>query len=428
MTKYQKFTDEMLSAFNKALESETARKTIEETKDASETNGRFKVVITTDHIDRYNEIVDMDGWETELYMKNPVVLWGHSHFTLPIGVTESLRKVELEGGHKGLVAEGTFASHEFAQTIRSLYDEGIIKATSVGFIAKEMEGNKITKAELLEFSFVSVPANAYALSQLGAERVAELVCKGVVEASMDFRTQKEIRGFVPENISDERAVKTTPWEAPTLASFTDEAWSELSVEEKERISKHFAYAPSADVKDYDFSELLYPHHKASDGTIVYEGVSEAMKDINGSLGADMDDADRRAVYLHLKAHFEAFGEEAPALKDFDTDEEVEETPDETPEEEKSFEEKVLEGLAEIKGAQKAIVQMLALSTVDIDEKEAVEDETNPEEHESEGGEQDGKEFNQFTYLRSALRQVNNIVSESLAEANKDAKEHYKSSK
>ncbi len=54
-----------------------------------------------------------------------------------------------------LIAKGKFAPHQFAQDIRKSYDAGIIRATSVGFIEKEREGNFITKAELIEFSFVS---------------------------------------------------------------------------------------------------------------------------------------------------------------------------------------------------------------------------------------------------------------------------------
>ncbi len=62
-----------------------------------------------------------------------------------------------------LVAEGKFAPAEanpFAQQVRALYDAGIVRATSVGYIpaGARMDGMSDKGNELLEFSFVPVPA------------------------------------------------------------------------------------------------------------------------------------------------------------------------------------------------------------------------------------------------------------------------------
>lgn len=129
---------------------------------ASEDSGSFEVVISTADIDRQGEVVDQGGWDLNFYKLNPVVLWGHDYHSLPIGVTDS---IEIRDGK--LIAKGRFAPAEanpFAQQVRKLYDLKIVRATSVGFIVKNSEGQKITQAELLEFSFVPVPANPYALS------------------------------------------------------------------------------------------------------------------------------------------------------------------------------------------------------------------------------------------------------------------------
>lgn len=131
-------------------------------KDAGDDAGRFEVIISTADQDRQGEIVSQEGWDLNHYKNNPVVLWGHNYTGLPIGVTDS---IEVKDGK--LVAKGRFApesANPFAQQVRRLYDAKILRTTSVGFIAKEMEGNTITKAELLEFSFVPVPANPMALS------------------------------------------------------------------------------------------------------------------------------------------------------------------------------------------------------------------------------------------------------------------------
>jgi hypothetical protein len=95
------------------------------------------------------------------------------------------------------VAKGRFAPEDanpFAQQVRKLYDAKIIKTTSVGFIAREMEGNVITKAELLEFSFVPVPANPMALSLAKQFQFneSELMTKGLfikAEEKADEKTE-----------------------------------------------------------------------------------------------------------------------------------------------------------------------------------------------------------------------------------------------
>jgi len=54
-----------------------------------------------------------------------------------------------------------------AEVCRSLYNQGCLKTVSMGFIVKERDPKDrsiITKWELLELSFVPVPANAGALS------------------------------------------------------------------------------------------------------------------------------------------------------------------------------------------------------------------------------------------------------------------------
>lgn len=170
----KKITSEIASEFRAWLDAQETKDAIESIKSAGDT-GTFEVVITTENVDRYGEVIKLDGWELNNYNNNPVVLWGHDYKQLPIGITTS---IETRDGK--MIAKGKFAAHDFAQTIRQLYDLGMMRATSVGFIEKEREGNLITKAELLEYSFVSIPANPYALSTLVKSGISinELVTKG----------------------------------------------------------------------------------------------------------------------------------------------------------------------------------------------------------------------------------------------------------
>ena len=194
-----KFTDEVFEKFSERLGSDEYQDFISKTKASDEDTGTFKVIISTEDFDRAGESIKINAWDLKNYKNNPVVLWGHSHMQLPIGVATSVKK---EGTN--LVARGKFASHEFAQTIRKMYDMGIVRATSVGFIPKEFDetGKVITKAELLEFSFVSVPMNPNALSQLSATDISinSLISKGIFETKIvDSAPEEDKKEEEPED-------------------------------------------------------------------------------------------------------------------------------------------------------------------------------------------------------------------------------------
>jgi hypothetical protein len=143
---------------------------IEKLRKAKDDNGTFDVIISTEDTDRAGEIVKQSGWELTNYKNNPIVLWGHDYYSLPIGVCLETYLTEKDGV-AALGARGVFLSADinpFAQQVRKLYEFGLKQGagvgctTSVGFIPKEFDDksrNTITKAELLEFSFVPVPAN-----------------------------------------------------------------------------------------------------------------------------------------------------------------------------------------------------------------------------------------------------------------------------
>jgi phage head maturation protease len=172
----KKLSSEVASVLSTWMSTEEVKTFLDSTRSASnEDTGTFRMVITTENLDRYQEVISLDGWELDHYLQSPVVLWGHDHYTPPVAVTDKLIK---EDGK--LIAEGRFAPTELGQQLRKLYDLGFLRASSVGFIEKERQGNLITKAELIEWSFVSVPANPYALS-LALEKelnINELVTKG----------------------------------------------------------------------------------------------------------------------------------------------------------------------------------------------------------------------------------------------------------
>lgn len=117
--------------------------------------------------DRVGEVIEVSGWETTQYMKNPVFLWAHNYDQPPIGKANA---VYQDG--KALKFDIEFAPAEvypFADTIYKLYKGGYLSAVSVGFIPRdqtvdtETYDRKTHEAELLELSAVPVPCNPNAL-------------------------------------------------------------------------------------------------------------------------------------------------------------------------------------------------------------------------------------------------------------------------
>src|SRR3990172_1080352 len=48
-------------------------------------SNRYFFIASTATIDRQGESIDQAGWMLENYRKNPVILWAHDYYGLPIG-------------------------------------------------------------------------------------------------------------------------------------------------------------------------------------------------------------------------------------------------------------------------------------------------------------------------------------------------------
>lgn len=148
--------------------------------------GRFTVVASTEETDRVGDRINPGGWYLENYMKNPVMLWAHDSSSPPVA---KATKVWIENGK--LMVEGTFAPTPLAQELRVLVENGFLNAVSVGFMplmidekgiieiegklyrrmtdeevkksVYEADGEYFERQELLEVSWVGVPALPQAL-------------------------------------------------------------------------------------------------------------------------------------------------------------------------------------------------------------------------------------------------------------------------
>lgn len=127
--------------------------------------------ITTAAVDRDHEIVDPQGGVIEEFMKNPVVLFGHNHYEMPIGKAAWIRS-----DAKGLIAKTMYANTAKANEVYEYRKAGFPLAKSIGFIPIKTEDfpegsperaqgvrRKYTEWLLLEYSDVPVPSNPEAL-------------------------------------------------------------------------------------------------------------------------------------------------------------------------------------------------------------------------------------------------------------------------
>jgi HK97 family phage prohead protease len=148
----------------KLLQTETELLPV--TKDASGADVRpVRVIVSTANVDRMGDIIVQDGIDLTGYKANPIVLWGHD----PDCPVARAPDVAVVGGK--LTATALFpveGADEEADYVYGKIKAGIVNAASIGFNPLEYQpldpkqpwgGLKFTKSEMLEFSFVSIPAN-----------------------------------------------------------------------------------------------------------------------------------------------------------------------------------------------------------------------------------------------------------------------------
>lgn len=176
------------------------------------------MLASNDTLDRYDEVIDANGWQLDRYRRNPVIQNSHQYGDIlhTIGRAET---TEVVNG--SLVQVWRFATKEnpMAKIARDLYRGRFLNASSVGFIPHEWENGdtkagyrrKYTKAELLEVSAVGIPANPDAL-QL-AYKSGCLEKSDLVELSQLLAgTLKGLqRGFKPAPVTTGRSLIESPY-------------------------------------------------------------------------------------------------------------------------------------------------------------------------------------------------------------------------
>ncbi len=289
-----------------------------ETKQEDESSRVVRFVGSTEDVDRDGDVIQVSGWDLRPFKKNPVVLWSHDYRIPAIG--KAIRVEKVEGKLTFDVEFAKREEHELADTIFRLVKGGFLRATSVGFIPKEIadrtdeEGEKLAsgrlfkKQELLELSIVNVPSNPHALE--------EAYAKGIVTHAEMAELDALLRGPVPYT------------QNPVTGE--DEAWDGAAARGRlvrwaggpdpdeidwAKLAKGFAWFDSESRETLGAYKL--PHHDVRAGQLVSHrrGVIAAMvAHLGGRGGTDIPEGDRRPVYAHLAKEYAHHGMEPPEFR------------------------------------------------------------------------------------------------------------------
>lgn len=261
-----------------------------------------RVVATDFTEDRDGERIDVEGLSIKNFLKNPVLMFGHSHGTPPIGKVTKVKKEDNR-----LTFEPVFSvATQFARDIKALWDEGVLNAVSIGFIPKMREDNIFTESELLEISIVNVPSNPQALAMAKS--------KGLNTSILD----KETGSASLKTADVEWDAKGAVERMKELASGPDKETMEWT-----KYQRGFAWFDDSDSKNFSAYKLPFADVIDSELKAVWKGIVSAQAALLGARGGvQLTDDDRRKAHELLGAYYRKFDKEQPEFKGFESIAEV----------------------------------------------------------------------------------------------------------
>lgn len=184
-----------------------------------EAKRQIRVTAASGKADRSGDIVSVKGIELDNFRKNPIILWSHDHYGLPIA--KAVEMSVVNGKLEMLLEFATKEMYEFADTVYKLVKGGFLKGVSIGARVLEAEwivnedeeiiGRKFNRLELLELSVVPIPADSKAL--ITAVKSGAITCEDMedclaktFDAPLDFsrenRVESNTEGSSTEEIED----------------------------------------------------------------------------------------------------------------------------------------------------------------------------------------------------------------------------------
>jgi len=193
--------------------SKYANNVIENALSINEEERSIVHIITDETVNRYGQIVRMDGMDTTGYDKNPVVFFNHRSDLLPIG-RNVWHKNEVRNGVKSKIAKTQFHDSEQGNTIFNMWKDKFLNASSIGFIPTEVkpifnangqfEAIEFVKTDLGEYSIVGVPANKNALRNSIGKYGSGLIINSIME---EVAREEEAEGKIASLENELSAIK-----------------------------------------------------------------------------------------------------------------------------------------------------------------------------------------------------------------------------
>jgi HK97 family phage prohead protease len=198
--------------------------------------GKIVFVASDETLDRQGEVISLDSWDLRNFKKNPVLLVDHEYKVE--NIVGTARNIKIDKDRKALTFEPNFhLITQLSQNVAKMVEAGELNTVSVGFmpIYPKKDGDKV-RNELLEISFVAVPANPNASMIMNGMTIEslELSIKSFVDETVEKEGRtlsKKTRGMMMDAVSAMAKAIETMNDLITNADAEDE---QKSVEEPEK--------------------------------------------------------------------------------------------------------------------------------------------------------------------------------------------------
>lgn len=144
---------------------------------------KITFVASDETLDRAGEVIPISSWDLVNFMQNPVLLVNHDY--LVENIVGLATNVRIEG--KSLLFDPVFHEiTELSKTVFQMVKEEVLNTVSVGFLPHgPVKDGDMGRNELLEVSFVAVPANP------SAQRLKSLADAVTTEKNVEIKSWVE---------------------------------------------------------------------------------------------------------------------------------------------------------------------------------------------------------------------------------------------
>jgi len=209
--------------------------------------GEVEFTVSTNALDSHGERIDVNGIDLSDFKKNPVVLWGHDGFNLPIAKATKIWKE----GNKLMSRAKFYLKDEFARKVYDYIVDGYLNAVSIGGMVEEWgeDGMTISKMKMKEYSVVSVPANQEAL-------VASKSLDGGQKAELRALANGYARKLLDKQVGDNEITKNIEVLETLVATLKEVALGKTQEEQADKVAATKVVLRQAQAVDHQIEAVI----------------------------------------------------------------------------------------------------------------------------------------------------------------------------